>query len=951
MSSPEMRDQLLELIFGLLADEQAAELRARIAADAELARAYEEVRETAAVLGEAARLQSPRIALARPATGTPADIAPPSASRSAETGPPPWSRGAHWFVAAASGVLFLLSLVGWNQHRSRTADSGGEQLRLRVMGPSLIQAEVDNRYTVTTTSAAGRPVPAKVSFALVSPAGARLLGHTEETDKDGRLEVTISADLDLPEEVRLEIVADTGKLHESAGSRLFVRPPQLMTSVTVDKPAYRPGETVRYRSVTLSRFRLEVAGPTALEFEVLDPLGKAIARFGSEPANHGVAAGSFELPSGAAEGRYTLVARAGGGLSSLCRFRVERPRAVALRTELDFAQAGYGPSAEVWAALKATRLDGSPAAGAKVALEASIDGKTIYQDSALLGTAGDLAIRFKLPAELQRGEGLLTATIDDRGASERITAPIPIQTGRLAVSFFPEGGQLAAAGENRVYFTARDAAGQPVNLKGWIVDDTGAYHAAVETVRGGRGVFRLTPEVGKRYRLLVEEPKGAETAAQLPLVSPSQRIVLNTGSSIVAPTAPLEFNVRAAEAGLPLVARASCRGVEVGHVALLTKAPEKLGTKMAAHAVAIPLADDVSGLIRLTIFDYGASPPRPLAERFVYRRPSRRLSVEVKPGSETYAPGDRCRLNLAVTDERGRPAKGILGVSVVDEAAFALGGRPPAMATQFRLADSIASLDQVDDPDFLLTPTPEAELALDLFLGAEGGQGPAERSPEAISDAAGGTPATRDWVRRSEPPPPLMLDNLASLARRGGGEESAGRPAGTGRAADLLLALVILGGAGLLVLVAMLSLLRIASGIRLWLPAVFASAASLLVGLLLIGPGQTPMRAVAFLPYQAERPGKAADAKTELSGHQEQITKLEAAKADKPPAPPAASAPAVLFWSPLLRTGENGEATVEFELPASLAQVRVVVDAHGGGRIGSTARTIALKLPVEPKQP
>ena len=947
---PDIQDRMLELIYGLLADNEAERFRTEIGSDAELARLYEQLRETAAILGDAARLQSPRLAFARPPAAAPAGDEPPPAWRIVEAAdPPPWSRGAYWAVTAAATVLILLSAFGWNRHRAQTADASGEQLRLRVTGPALIHAKVDQRYTVSTLSATGRPIPAKVSFALVSPAGSRLLAHTEQTDEGGKLQVTIPAELDLPEEVRLEIIADTGRARESAESRLFVLQPGLATFVSVDKPSYRPGETVRYRSVTLSRYHLAVAEPTALEFEVVDPLGRPMARFGSDAAREGVLSGSFELPSGADEGRYTLVARASGAGAARCPFRVERQATAALRAELDFAQTGYGPGAEVWAALKATRPGAAPASGAKVEVEATVDGERVYQQSTSLGTAGDLAIRFQLPGQIERGEGQLTATIDDRGASERITAEIPIQTGRLAVRFFPEGGALAAAGENRVYFTARDALGRPVDLKGWIVDDSGAYHAAVETVQGGRGLFRLTPEVGKRYRLLVEEPTGAEIAAQLPLVSPSQRIVLNTGSNVVAPAAPLEFNVRAAEAGLPLVARATCGGVEVGHAAFLTKAPEKLGTKMAAHAVAIRLPNDAAGVIRLTIFDYGTSPPRPLAERLVYRRPSRKLLVGIKPGGKTCARGDRCRLDIAITDEHGKPVRGILGVSVIDPEAFGSAEHPPAMATQFLLREAVDRLEPWDNPDFLLSQSPEAEVALDLLLGTGGETPPPERLAGTIGQPDGETaaPERRGW--RSEIQPPLMLDNLAALKRRAG-EQPAGGAARNRLAADILLALVVLGGAGLLVLVAMLSLLRIASGIRLWTPTILAAAASLFVGLLLVGPGQAPMRAVAFLPYQAEKPGESLADKTDPREDSGQATRQVADDSSMIAAEPQPKPTGWEYWSPLLRTDEQGRATVELDLPASLARARVVIDAHGAGRIGSETHMISLKRPDEPGQ-
>ena len=54
----ETRQRLLELVYDLLPEDEAAELRGRIEADAEMAAAYREAQETARLLAEAARLPS-----------------------------------------------------------------------------------------------------------------------------------------------------------------------------------------------------------------------------------------------------------------------------------------------------------------------------------------------------------------------------------------------------------------------------------------------------------------------------------------------------------------------------------------------------------------------------------------------------------------------------------------------------------------------------------------------------------------------------------------------------------------------------------------------------------------------------------------------------------------------------------------------------------------------------
>jgi hypothetical protein len=53
-------------------------------------------------------------------------------------------------------------------------------------------------------------------------------------------------------------------------------------------------------------------------------------------------------------------------------------------------------------------------------------------------------------------------------ASGRPTAHAP-EPDKIDVTFFPEGGQVVAGLENRVYFIARDPAGKPVQLSGTLV--------------------------------------------------------------------------------------------------------------------------------------------------------------------------------------------------------------------------------------------------------------------------------------------------------------------------------------------------------------------------------------------------------------------------------------------------------------------------------------------------
>ncbi|MBI3120457.1 MAG: Ig-like domain-containing protein, partial [Candidatus Kerfeldbacteria bacterium] len=57
-----------------------------------------------------------------------------------------------------------------------------------------------------------------------------------------------------------------------------------------------------------------------------------------------------------------------------------------------------------------------------------------------------------------------------------------------------------------------------------------------------------------------------------------------------------------------------------------------------------------------------------------FRRGDRELSVNVTPDQETYEPGDKVKLNVAVTDPNGKGRKAVVNLNLIDEAIYAIEG-------------------------------------------------------------------------------------------------------------------------------------------------------------------------------------------------------------------------------------------------------------------------------------
>lgn len=852
----ETRRRLLELAYDVLPEEQADALRRQIGADAALRQAYEEAESTAALFAQAAKLPIAKISLQPPegAVGTlPKTPALTGRPNQKNKTPPakrpvaPWVRAAHCVVGVVAAALVAFSIAGYWHHRLQLADLSSQHLRLTVVGPARLQPEADNRYAIITSALTDDPLSAQIEFGLSTGDGRKLLmGHKEKTDENGFLSVTIPAGTQAGSEARLKIVATCDGRVERVDSRIGAAPLSYRTSLATDKASYRPGETIRYRAVTLSRLGLTPCAPGPICFEVRDPQGAILPGSTSQSIpRHGVSGGDFRLPAGAMVGQYSLVARSPTG-----SFEEQR---LAFSVRDDASLSRPGDEKGVKASRRAFQGDGS-----------------------------------------------------------------------VNVDFFPEGGQLVAGLENRVYFLARDGSGAPFPFAGRVVDDQGREVAQVETGYRGMGMFTLEPHPGESYRLEIASPAGIKAQPRLPEPAHRAKVVLTTGSGVFDAGKPLEFNVRATEPDLPLVAAAYCRGVLVGHQVFVTSE--------GANEVAIDLDEKAEGSLQLILFDYSDSPPRPVARRLVFRRPHRRLQVRVNPSGYRARPGQETEFSFSVTDEAGRPATAVLGLTLLaEENPHRVEAPSPSLVADMLVGNELGRPHDRSLLDFYLSDDPQAAVALDLLLGTCGWRGlGGTRAPSFSADAPPQRPAETKGGEEALPEPPALFDNLPVLAQKF--QESRRSHQGVGREGLNVAATVsFFGAAGLLLLATMLTLMGVAAGLRVWVPAVIAAAAGCLVGVALINPeGRVvgPDGAVFFAPFCLTPDGHRQPVNAPLvpSGTQ---------TAAPQPHPP--------YWYPAVATDSRGQARIRLRLPDSPGGYRLRVDAHGGGRLGSAETRLVVE--------
>ncbi len=493
-----------------------------------------------------------------------------------------------------------------------------------------------------------------------------------------------------------------------ATSRALGGANRYLTFVTTDKPLYRPGEQVLARGLVLEALSRKPYAPALqMQVEVRGPKGDVV-NTGSVATQDSVWGFAWPIPDGQPGGEYTLrVTQPWTGAAPVERkFDVRAYRAPRLKTQIEFLRDGYGPGDTVTATLDVKRAEGGVPEGAKVSATALVDGATVAQVPCTVDGKGRCTVRFPLPSAIERGEGTLAFTIEDGGVVETAAKTLPILLQTLDLAMYPEGGELVAGLASRIYFEAKTPARKPADLMGAVVEvGTGRVVARVRSEHEGRGRFELTPEAGARYALRIDSPSGIRKTFALPEVKPTGAVI--RAREDVAPAGRMvQLHV-----GLQQVGRAtvtlSQREVRVASVVL--------GDGQGGPVTLDPGSAD--GVLVATVWDHDG---RPLAERLVFRQPSKEVTVELKADRKRYVPGSPVQLTARTTRD-GKPVSALVMLTVTDDAVLELQEKrdqAPQLPVMVLLEHEVKEL---ADAQLYLDPKhPKSRLAVDLLLGTQG---------------------------------------------------------------------------------------------------------------------------------------------------------------------------------------------------------------------------------------
>ena len=728
------REKLLDHLFGCSEDPEA--IQRALEQDSELRELLEEVRGTAQLLKSAASEDVPELKLEPPVQ---------QPARSARFWTP---------LRIAATILIVLSLGGtsgwWGLAELGVSSTRDDVLRLVVTGTQSIPDGAPAGLRVETWNFDGEPQPARVHWVAYDAEGVEL--ETDSQESDGAIDLAFAA---RPEGLRrIEVLAEKGGHRREAVFELSPEEANPLAHLSIDKPAYRPGETVWLRALLLRRLSL-APFEGYCNLRIVDPKGAPVHQV-TPPLEEGVAALFWSIPFGAAGGIYTLELRDAQNQFTAERleFLVRRYQPPRLAKKVTLDRETYSPGESGSAEIEVERVEGGIPAGAAVRGALVLDGVEVWNEVGSLDERGVAVFRFQIPEEVERGEARFAARVTDGGTVETAVEPFVVPVGGLQVAFFPEGGDLVAGIQNRIYAEVTDVLGRPSSARGRVVDADGREVVAFETEHQGRARFELTPVAGEHYTLELEDED--TDPVPLPRSIPGSAALRSLADSTAA-GAPVELEVRTRSEG-PWMLGLYCRGVLVAQDAF---------SGSGRHEISLRPTERIAGVLRATLFDHRM---RPVAERLLHRASGRSIEVEVIPAERTTLPGAHQLLELRARDESGSPVACALGVSVTDRAVRDMvGERRLGLADQTWLA---ADVEELEDLEEFFAPDEEAQRNVDLLLGTRGWRRFAWHEPETLIEERG-EEAQRLLAMEGRSQAPQVIDDdgdsagTVAAARRG----------------------------------------------------------------------------------------------------------------------------------------------------------------------------------------
>lgn len=451
--------------------------------------------------------------------------------------------------------------------------------------------------------------------------------------------------------------------------------------LTTDKPLYQPGQTIHMRLMALDPPHNMPAFGEEVDFWVVDPKGNKLAHIGAKTNNYGVASGVFKLSPHLNLGKYDIVAAVGDAQTAKA-IKVSRYTLPKFKVGVTLKQNWFQAGDDVEGVVNAYYLFGKPVANGNVEVGTlAADGETPGPFQIVGQTDGEGFLEFSgtLPADLSEyleGEdGTLYLTVkvtDNADQTQEKLLPLTLTVSPVRIFVIPETEPLLEGVEHQFYLITTDPTGKPIHTQNQVIfEEEGSQD--VETDAEGVALFSHTVQGGVNLDVIsTADDLAGEASFFFAASGASNGAVVRTDKAVYALGDTIKLTVLSPMAnGLVYLdlhrlgrTRAMQAGLlEDGKVSFDVPIEEGWDGELVAAATVFPDSDESPATAQRTLF--------------VHRH--KELKVAIAPDKSTYGPGDPLKLDLSVVDEGDLPRQAAVGLTVVDEALYAIQDSKPGL--------------------------------------------------------------------------------------------------------------------------------------------------------------------------------------------------------------------------------------------------------------------------------
>ena len=447
-----------------------------------------------------------------------------------------------------------------------------------------------------------------------------------------------------------------------------------------DRDIYSPGEDLYFKAYIKDYYSSSPGiNSKNLQLLLIDSRGRGLMNK-VFPIENSRSAGKLVLDNYLTEGKYTLIGFTGlmqnGSPENVFSKEIYVKKIILppVFVKLFVPDTIYQSSEKAKVTVNLLMSNGKPFPGRKFSYTAKINGTPFVSSEEKSNRKGNAVIEITLP-DYDKGSIIsvqVTARYLDIEESNSIL--IPTQGLPIDIEFFPESGNLIDGLETKVGFKALDHSGNPLEIKGRIVDANNKVVKDFKCLSNGLGYFKLIPQAENQYKVEIIEPSGIEKTYSLPKVLHAGTNI--TFNNMTKDSLSFIINSNLNESSKIIHVIAEMDGLIAWYEQF------RLSDSITFK---VPIKDLPGGILRITLFDENREV---LAKRavFIDRAGS---DIRVKSDRNEYIPGEEVNINIRVQNYNGQPVIADMSIAVVDNNLSPDWNNDPDIFTWFIMGSAV----------------------------------------------------------------------------------------------------------------------------------------------------------------------------------------------------------------------------------------------------------------------